>query len=147
MMLLTAIILLIGFIALAGMVSRVSLLAQQAGREQDRPLLREVEPLQKGLNDALDTSASGKGLGSITGLYVSPYTSYDGAAKAVLEQMRQLEGARGFIARWTMDCDLTSGAKDVAKGYATLSLSDGELRVSLKSAYFTRPAGCPVYSG
>ncbi|HUR62055.1 MAG TPA: hypothetical protein VM286_06795 [Candidatus Thermoplasmatota archaeon] len=146
MMLLTAIVLLIGFIALAGMVSRVSLLTQQAGREQDRPLLREVEPLQRGLNAALDPAASGKGLGSMG---LTPGTAaWDAGVQGVLQHVRQLEAERGFIARWTLECDggLTSN------GFATFTISDGELKVTLKSkvpgatGYFARPT-CTTLSG
>lgn len=151
MMLLTAIVLLIGFIALAGMVSRVSLLAQQAGREQDRPLLREVEPLQKGLNAALDPSATGKGLGSMS--LTQGTVAYEAAAQGVLEHLRHLLAERGFIARWTIDCDLTAGVKDPLKGYATMLVNDGELQVTLKSKpstatpYFSRPSCATVLSG
>lgn len=146
MMLLTAIVLLLGFVALAGMVSRVSLLAQQAGREQDRPLLREVQPLQNGLGAALDPAPSGKGLGSL-GL-VAGTAAYDAAVRGVLEHLRQLEASRGFIARWTLACD----GGDPARGYAELTLSDGELHVTLRSkvptanGHFARP-DCTVHGG
>ncbi|HEX2065941.1 MAG TPA: hypothetical protein VHI93_03930 [Candidatus Thermoplasmatota archaeon] len=146
MMLLTAIVLLLGFIALAGVVSRVSLLAQQAGREQDRPLLREMQPLQKGLSAALDPSPAGKGLGSMGLAQGTP--AYDAAVRGVLEHLRQLEASRGFIARWTLACEGGSAAN----GYADVTLSDGELQVTLRAkvptatGYFARP-DCTVHTG
>ncbi|MCA1811530.1 MAG: hypothetical protein LC623_05915 [Halobacteriales archaeon] len=145
MMLLTAIVLLVGFVALAGMVSRVSLLAHQAGREQDRPLLREVEPLQKGLNAALDPASTGKGLGSM-GL-TAPSVAYESGVKGVLEHLRRLQAERGFISRWTVDCDLTAGVKDTAKGFARLLVSDGELQVTIKSTPYFARTSCAVLSG
>lgn len=54
MMMLSAVLLLIGFVALAGMVSRVSQLGTQTTTESRRSVLTEAGPLQ----DALDTTLS-----------------------------------------------------------------------------------------
>lgn len=54
MMVLAAVLLVIGLIALAGMVSRVNQLGSQTGVESDKAILEEVVPLQ----DAIDTTLS-----------------------------------------------------------------------------------------
>jgi hypothetical protein len=53
MMILTAVILLIGFIALAGMVARVNQLSSQTAIESERIILREVGPLAESMNSAI----------------------------------------------------------------------------------------------
>lgn len=53
MMILAAVILLIGFIALAGMVSRVSQLGSQTTIENDQAILEEIGPLNDSMNSAI----------------------------------------------------------------------------------------------
>jgi hypothetical protein len=144
MMLLAAIVLLLGFIALAGMVSRVSLLAQQAGREQERPLLREVGPLKTGLDAMMTTLRTN--YTTATPPITSGSAAYEAALRGLLDHLRQLEAARGYVLRWSITCD---NVADATTGHAFVTVSDGELQVTLKSAAFTRPASplCPALSG
>ena len=55
MMVLAAVLLVIGLIALAGMVSRVNQLGSQTGVESDKAILDEVVPLQDAIDKAIST--------------------------------------------------------------------------------------------
>ena len=140
MMLLAAVVLIIGFVALAGMVSRVSQLASQTTKEQDRPLLREIEPMLGAVNSAIDSSATGRGLGSIAPAITYPSAAYDNAVAALLRHLRAIEAGQGILMDWTMTCG-------GASSYATITLSDGFLSVTVRSNSFTRPPACSPLSG
>jgi hypothetical protein len=134
MMLLAAVILLIGFIALAGMVGRVSQLGVQTGREQQRPILLEVSPMKAGIDAAIARLVSELGFQDDT---TAHRAIYEAAIKATLDHLRALEASRGFLLEYTLGC-ATPG--DPTTGHATVSLTDGELWVQVQSAAFKRPA-------
>ncbi len=139
MMMLAAVILLVGFIALAGMISRVGQLGLETGREQQRPLLLEVSPMMAGLDDAIGKLKSEAGFQDDTDAHK---VAYEAAIQATLEHMRRLEQSRGFLLEYTLRC-ATPG--DPTTGYALVSLTDGELWVQLHSATFKRAStasGC-----
>jgi hypothetical protein len=144
MMLLSAVVLIIGFVALAGMVGRVTQLAGQANREQDRPLLREVEPMLGALNAAVDPTAAptGTGLGAVTPAIPSPSAAYDDAVVDILRHLRQAEAGQGFLMDWSLLCLPGTGT-----GYASVTLNDGVLQVTVRSNAFPRPAPCLAFSG
>lgn len=135
MMLLSAVLLILGLLALAGMVSRVSQLSSQAGREQDRPLLREIEPMMTGLDGAISR------LGTDFGAGMAPGTSaHQNATVGLLAHLRQLEASRGMVMEWTLTC--TNG-NPTTGGVAVVTLGDGELSVTLQAKLFKRPS-CTV---
>lgn len=118
MMMLGAIVLVLGFLALAGMIARVQMVGSQTGREQQRPVLLEVAPMKEGLQDA------------ISGLSAAGYTpgtaAYDAAVAGLMQHMRVLEASRGFLFESTLAC-----AGSPATGTAIVTLSDGDLWVSV----------------
>lgn len=120
MMILAAVILVIGLVAVAAMVARVGQLAGEAAREQDRPVLRESDPLMAGLalSIARLTDPSWGGLKSAT-------VAYDDAVAGVLAHSRQLEASRGFQLEYSFNC---SGASF----WAVVSLSDGDINVQAR---------------
>jgi Tfp pilus assembly protein PilV len=145
MMLLAAVILVIGFVALAGMVSRVSQLASQASREQDHLLLREVEPMLGAVNAAIDPTAAptGKGIGAYAPPVAYPSAAYDNAVAGILRHLRQVEAAQGIFLDWRLVC--VAGTPNT--GYAAITLNDGSLQVTVRSNPFNRPAPCTPLAG
>jgi hypothetical protein len=139
MMLLAAVVLIIGFIALAGMVGRVGQLAGQSTKEQQRPLVREIEPMLGAVNLAIATPSSG--LQSITPALTT--AAYETAVTGILRHLRQIEAGQGFLMDWTLDC---STAAVPSTGIAKITLYDGALKVTVVSNSFTRP-NCNVISG
>ncbi|MEA3203799.1 MAG: hypothetical protein QOI63_1478 [Thermoplasmata archaeon] len=147
MMLLSAVVLIIGFIALAGMVGRVSQLATQANREQNRPLLREVEPMLGAVNVAIDSTAAptGKGLGA-AGLTVGT-AAYDDAVVSLLRHLVQVEAGQGFLMDWSLVCVAPTAPATQYTGYASVTLNDGALQVTVRSNAFDRPTLCSTLTG
>ena len=127
MMILGAIILILGLVALAAMVTKVGQLSSQAGREQDRPLLREVDPMVEGLDTALtrlsDPAWSNLAAGS---------QGYTDATVGLLQHMRLVEASRGFVLDYAFTCSNTADP-DIDSCVAVLGLTDGELCVEVRS--------------
>lgn len=142
MMLLTAVVLIIGFVALAGMVARVSQLAGQAAREQNRPMLREVEPMLGAVNDAIAT-----GLPGATPPVVAGTAAFDDALVDVLRHLRATEAGQSILLDWTIVCTPPTAPATQWTGYASLTLNDGFLQVTVASSLFNRPTACTTLSG
>jgi len=132
MMMLGAVILVVGFIALSGMVARVGQLGVQTGKEQQRPLLLEVHPMKAGVDYAIAHLVSEGGYMTDTDAHKA---AYQGAIQGALEHLRLLEASRGFLLEYSFGC-ATPG--NPATGFAAISLSDGELWVQVRSAPFVR---------
>jgi hypothetical protein len=145
MMLLAAVVLIIGFVALAGMVGRVTQLAGQAGREQDRPLLREIEPMLGAINGAIGKLGTDFGGASppIPNPATTPSTAYENAVMGMLRHLRQVEAGQGILMDWSLDC---ATAGDASTGVARITLNDGSLQVTLQSVQFRRLA-CTAMTG
>ncbi|HUR64586.1 MAG TPA: hypothetical protein VM241_08910 [Candidatus Thermoplasmatota archaeon] len=146
MMLLAAVVLIIGFVALGGMVSRVAQLAGQASKEQDRPLMREVDPLLGALNAAVDSGPAAKGLALYTGVSQGS-AAYDNAVLALLRSLRQVEAGQGILMDWSLVCTPPTAPATQYTGYASVTLSDGFLQVTVRSIAFNRPSACTTFSG
>jgi hypothetical protein len=140
MMILGAIVLILGLVALAAMVSQVGQLAGQAGREQDRPLLREVEPMVQGLNTAL-TRLSDPAWSNLT----AGSATYTAAVAGLLDHLRLLEASRGFVLDHALSCQATADP-NVQSCVAVLGLTDGELCVEVRSqaVLLRNPAAAPL---
>lgn len=134
MMMLAAVVLVVGFIALAGMIARVGELGTQTGREQQRALLLEVGPMKEGLDDAMARLLTEAGHSTAT---EEGKVRYEAAIEGVLAHMRLLEASRGFLMEYELRC---ATAGDPATGYVEVTIWDSELMMQVRSATFVRPA-------
>lgn len=142
MMMLSAILLLIGFVALAGMMARVNQLATQTTSESTRLILGEVGPVRRSLDDAVlrlraPTSQQGLGLGTAT----TP--TLEQAVVGLLEQQEELEASRGFVMDYSIACGGTTAAPTTANSVISVHLSDGEVWTQIVlTTTMTRSTGC-----
>lgn len=133
MMLLSAVVLIFAFLALAAMVSRVSQLASTTGQDQDRPILLEIDTVQGTVDDLIlnlqQVSPALNGTSSPT---------FGQALQDSLRHLAQLERGRGF--RLTaLDGDPFDAVDICLADRVDFLLSDGEIRVQLAS---TRAFSC-----
>ena len=125
-MLLTAVILLFGFAALAGMVARVAQLSDETVQESRRPTFLEAEAATKGLAHAMERLE----------LYLDPATAgdavdYVAGVDDAVAHMAQIEAGRGFRFEATAaTCDDSSGDAVVEVSF-TLSRSDAYVAISV----------------
>lgn len=77
MMILAAVLLVIGLIALAGMVARVNQLGSQTAVEADKPILGEVGPLSDALETGLFVLADARPVTGITTAVASTSLTFD----------------------------------------------------------------------
>lgn len=141
MMLLTAFVLVIGFVALTGMVARVTQLPEATQSAADRPIYieasavaRGVEQLMRDTNNLVAVREDGQNM-----------PVYTQAVSDALQHMIILESARGY--RLQLDpldppaCDdlgpdlLPGTGDDVAVMSATFSLADTETIISFTIRY------------
>ncbi len=128
MMLLTAFVLVIAFVALTAMVARVSQLPEETRQSADRPIYIEAEALGRGVESALEdlnVVVGPREDGSDMDLYM------DAVADA-MEHLETLESARGY--RLKLDaganpsCDDSSGSAVVTVAF---SLADARTTLHL----------------
>lgn len=72
MMILAAVLLVIGLIALAGMVARVNQLGSQTAVESNQPILGELPPLADAIEDGVAELLDGRTVASVTGTAGNP---------------------------------------------------------------------------
>ncbi len=99
MMLLAAIVLIMGFVALSALVARVNQLPPAIARDQADPIFLEVEPLDTVIAALLSPGGvearSGFGQGTM---------EFEGALAEALSHVAALEAGRGFLYSWRL-CD------------------------------------------
>lgn len=141
MMILAAVLLVIGLIALAGMVARVNQLGSQTTVESNKAILGEVSPLAAALDVAVaDLAASPFALTTAT----TP--TLEQAIVSYVEHLQRLEAARGFILDYELTCTgvtnkSTGAGGNAAQGIVVAHLSDGTVWVEVRSTvYFVRGA-------
>lgn len=125
MMLLTAIILLLGFVALAGMVARVAQVPQETLREQRGPAVLEMTALARSLEDIMERLAEGE----------DKVPDYLDNVTAVLGHVRLVEASRGYQFRVLDDppgCNDVSGDAVIT---VTVALSDGRTDLEVTTTY------------
>jgi hypothetical protein len=132
MMLLAAVVLILAFLALSAMVSRVAQLGSVTTQEQDRPILLEVPQVRTAVDDLLvDLQAATPDLNRST----SP--RLDQAIEAGLRHLAFLEASRGLSLDFGRAPATPTGAYDgdVSCGDAVIwiHLSDGEVQVEFAS--------------
>lgn len=106
MMLLAAIVLLIAFVSMAVMISRVTLVASETSRDQHGPFLREAAAVAEALQ-MIDTRYGA--------------TSDEGEIGTQISDLQSFEARRGFLLSW--DC--------VEGGPDTFRLTDGRSVVTI----------------
>lgn len=120
-MLLAAIVLTVGFIALSGMLSRVAQLSGETVREQEDPVLLEM-----------DVVAGAIAMISNTTIKAEPgcTATTNETLVAAMAHLRFVESSRGFFMNYTTPtCTVVSGSQDeVSVDYR---LTDGLTRVRL----------------
>ncbi|MFA5944909.1 MAG: hypothetical protein WC876_10640 [Candidatus Thermoplasmatota archaeon] len=151
MMILAAVLLVIGLIALAGMVARVNQLGSQTSVEADKAILNEVTPLQDSIDEVLCriTVNSTCGAASLRhfNLTATSYIKAEDAVRNALEQLQRMEAGHGFWMDYQITCVdgsglLTADDSFSARGVAVVHLSDGTVWLELRSAvFFPRSAG------
>lgn len=146
MMVLAAVLLVIGLIALAGMVARVNQLGSQTTVEADKVLLRDVSPVNEVIDSSIcriivrPTPDCGPASLRHFGL-TEEATSYilaEDAVKAMLEQVQRIEASHGI---W-MDYTITCVGSDEDKGLVVAHLSDGTVWVEVRSSVYFPRASC-----
>lgn len=91
MMLLSAVVLIIAFLALSAMVSRIAQLASVTTQEQDRPIILEVPVVRQAIDDVLTDLNAVR-----PALTASSSPTKDVAIEASLRHLANLEAARGL---------------------------------------------------
>lgn len=138
MMLLSAVVLIIAFVALTGMVARVSQLGKATARERTTPTLLAVEPMIDGVDRAIQELGGKYNMANATQV-----RAYQNATIAMLDHLQLVQAGQGYWVSYTLGC-ATPG--DATTGRVTLSLDDGHIRVSVVSVTFTRPS-CTTVTG
>ncbi|MHB1261556.1 MAG: hypothetical protein ACYC2H_07550 [Thermoplasmatota archaeon] len=147
MMILAAVLLVIGLIALAGMVARVNQLGSQTTVEADKVLLRDVSPVNEVIDSSicriiirptLPTPDCGPATLRHFNLTETSYIRAEDAVKAMLEQVQRVEASHGIWMDYVITCD---GA-DAAKGLVIAHLSDGTIWVEVRSSVYFPRASC-----
>ena len=147
MMILAAVLLVIGLIALAGMVARVNQLGSQTSVEADKAILDEVPPVK----DAIDASicriirrpTPDCGATSLThfNLNATSYIKAEDAVRNSLEQLQRMEAGHGFWMDYELTCVGGSGGS-TANGLAVVHLSDGTVWIEVRSTVVFPRANC-----
>lgn len=130
MMLLAAVVLILAFLALSAMVSRVSQLASVTSQEQDRPILLEVGTLRDAVDELLTELQA-----ATPDLNATSSPTLDTAIEAGLRHLVSLEAARGLSLSFGSANGVYDGALACPATGARVwfRLSDGELTVELPS--------------
>jgi len=145
-MLLTAVILLIGFFALAGMVARVSQLSDETLQERRRSTVVEAQAAVDGLDRALARLETFPGHDYTADPMTEPdnMANFIAAADDLVDHLGILERARGFqFEKHVMDCDqITATSADVTVGF-DLIRSDTFASLSIVHRAEGAGATCP----
>jgi hypothetical protein len=139
MMILAAVVLLIGFLALAGMMARVSQVASQTAVDTDRPILRAIGPLSSDLDQAIDRMVErapvGLGLNE-SGSAATNVPTLDNAVQGFMRHMQDILEKEGLFLDYSLDC-----ASEL-EGRVVATLSDGETWIQIRSRPFPRVYAC-----
>ncbi len=128
MMLLAAFLLVIGFIAMGSMLARVNQLPGETLREQDSPLLLEIEALDQSLESIIDNVTRDEGAGT---------ADFEAELLRVMRHLQDIEAGHGFAFRYVLGC---SNAADPTTGFLDVTLSDGIAEVTVRTGPFDRPS-------
>src|SRR5688572_18441996 len=146
MMLLAGVVLILGFVALTGMVARVGQLPTQIPREQNDPIFLEVDPLTETI-ESIVSPTSPNGLTARSDAQeaaTTPPTPWTGAQwEAALTQalthLQQLEGGKGFVYRFTV-CYVDANNDNQPTGesaYVWSEISDDAALLTMRSSAFS----------
>ncbi|MHB8634174.1 MAG: hypothetical protein ACYDBQ_09450 [Thermoplasmatota archaeon] len=144
MMLLSAVVLIIAFVALTGMVARVAQLAKTTTTEASSPTINGIEPMLTGANLAIANLLPNYNVATSAGRW-----AYQNATLAAAQHLEALEAGQGYVMSFALGCQSTGGALDALKGQYNLTLDDGTLQATVHTQFFRRPvtlAGNPVTS-
>jgi hypothetical protein len=133
MMLLSAFVFVIGLLALSAALSRVSLLAGETLREQDRPVIAHVTPMVEAVDAALLRLET-----EFQPTLVPGTAEYDAAIEGLLRHLEAIEAEQGFVLDWSLDCE----TPDPATAYANLVLRDATTSFEARTRTFTL-SDCP----
>lgn len=148
MMLLTAFVLVIGFVALTAMVARLSQLSEGTRQAADRPIYIEAEAVAKGVQSGMEE----------LNLIIAPredggnMDSFNTAVDGSMQHLTILESARGYRLRLTdpadipgtpasnpwcelVDHDNSGATPDVANVQVAFSLGDPTTSISFTISY------------
>ena len=146
MMLLSAVLMILAFLALSAMVARVAQLGSVTTQDRDRPVLLEVDVVQGAVDETLTGLKATYGF--CTGDPKQCRGAFIEALNGSLTHLAAIESGRGFDLGWRfVDSTGTPVTACVAAvvapatapvRYVEYTLDDGEVRVSLRStATFT----------
>jgi hypothetical protein len=138
MMLLTAIILILAFVALTGMVARVAQLGKATARERSNPAMLAVEPMLDGAERAMQQLAGKYDLTD-----PAQVQAYQDAVRGALEHLQAVYAQQGFWVTYTLTC---LNAADPTTGVAELTLDDSVILVTVVTETFPRP-NCATVTG
>jgi hypothetical protein len=133
MMLLAAFVLILGFVALSGLVSRVGQLPGEITRAQADPIFLEAAPLR----DLIDSVVAADGLKARSADHAAMGPEFDDSLTALLGHVQALEGAKGYVYDWAICWDAGS-----AFVYSVLSNAEASLAFS-SDAYADPSAPVP----
>lgn len=140
MLLLTSVILLIGFIALSAMVVRVTQLPEETTQDSRRPIDLEAEAVAEGVATLLQRMQANPD----TDIDTNGFTAYKNNVEASLATLVDLEKGRGFRFTGTSpNCAFsTDGTTETVTVTLTVTLQDLDTRISVRvQQVFTGGAG------
>lgn len=131
-MLLAAILLVLGLIALAGMVARVALLASVTSGEAGGSMLQQAGPLMVAAEDLPeDLQALGYPL------CASDHADFDAALDAALRHIGHVQGSNGFLFEYDATYDDPASPTELTVEF---TLRDGRLEIEAEIAPVPVPA-------
>lgn len=125
-MLLGAIVLIVAFIALAGMVSEVARLSEQVTLDAS-PIVHESEMVDDGVEEVLDIVELRLG-------HAQGTPDFETQVGLALDQLVQRERTRGYIYTWEFECD---DSEAPAIGNILSQLMDEATLLQIRSTTFT----------
>jgi hypothetical protein len=138
MMMLSAILLVIGFIALVGLVSRVNQLGARTSTETEQPILDKVGPLA----EAIDAAVAKLGATPANGGFNRTATSnptWEAGVRGVMEHLQMMHARQGLLLDYELRC---ADGSTPSQGQVVARLTDGLVWVEVKSsAFFVRDGG------
>lgn len=140
MMLLTAFVLVIGFVALSGMVARVAQLPEETRQATDRPIYIESKAVARGIEGMLERINDVTAVDESGDTVNYPQAYLDNVNDAAAH-MERLESARGFRLKFVDDPPVTcdSGVSPMVVS-VTFSLTDVDTRLTFTATYQVKPA-------
>lgn len=131
MMLLAAVVLILGFVALTGLVARVNQLPGQITASQVDPLFLEIDPVAEMANRLVDPDVADDGLATYHAAALGTHAT---ALQRALDHLKALEAAKGFHYDYAFCTGTVAGTATLR---STLSTQTAQLSVRTQQFAYT----------